>query len=288
MHAAAIERHIADIANAIGGVLHIGIDGAQAREIECGVREHPARGRACGLLRRRGLDTLDRLGGTFRGRQADQRPQVVHVHDLGVQRPTQLRHLLRLIEIHRPLDVGKPQLALEALDLPGHAVLHDATAHRIGRSVRQRHAQQSEQLSKTLSAQREIGTDAVESFQRGDRPGRLQPGLAGGGVDLQRKRWGRRRGFRQLQHVAGASLGRQRLVLVGSLDAVIQRHVAPGIVEIHIGMQVHAQVLGQEIHRALVDLHLADFRRVLFFRRVLAESPGPPTVGFHLEAHRGR
>ena len=58
------------------------------------------------------------IGRARRGRQADQRTEVVHVHHARTQRAAEVGHLLRLVELHVAADVGKPQLALEALAPP--------------------------------------------------------------------------------------------------------------------------------------------------------------------------
>ncbi len=287
LHAAAVERHVAHVADAIGGVFHVGVHCAQAVEVERGGGQHLVARRPLGLLdggRRR--HAFDRLGRALSGRQADEGAQVVHVHQARAQLAREARQLSGLVETHVARNVGKAEPALEPCHFPQLGALAQVAAQRIGRGLRQRDAKQRKQGTERLALEFELRVDAVEIGEVGHRAFGLEAGLPRRGIDLHRKRF--LAGRLELQHVAGAPLGRERLALVAALDAVAERQRAAARVVAHVGVQIDAQVRGQEIDRAVVDLHQADDGHGSGIRGVLAERPCAAPVRFHLEPQRRR
>ncbi|MNS87470.1 hypothetical protein D3C72_1214170 [compost metagenome] len=68
----------------------------------------------------------------------------------------------------------------------------------------------------------------------------------------------------------------------------MQRQLAAVAVVVQVGVHVDAQVRGQEVDGALVDLDQADGGHGAGVGGVLAEGPGATPVGFHLQADGGR
>ena len=103
-----------------------------------------------------------------------------------------------------------------------------------------------------------------------------------GRLDHERKRWGT--GRVQLQHVAGAPNGCQQLLLVRSLDLVVQRHLTAARIEIEVDVQIDTQVFGQKGALAAINLQQSDGGRCAGIRSVFPKRPRAAPVLLHLQA----
>ena len=156
-------------------------------------------------------------------RQADDRREVVEIEPVRPELAGQVRHLLRAVEGQFALHVGVAQLAVDVAHPPDLALLGDMALQRVAGRRRQHDADQFVQVREVLAFQVEHRVRAVERGQAGDGAARAHAGRAGGCIHLQREGILQRRA--QVQHVAGAALGRERLLLPRPLRGETQGHL---------------------------------------------------------------